>query len=905
MKIKATFIFIALMAFLSCGMYAQENGIKGKVVNRNGRVPIEGAKIVLMAGTERVAVTTATGEFSIMNIPVGTYTMSITADDFQPAQLNVKVENLVKDLNFITLVSDMVVNMQQDAAMVADFDTESASDAQAIPVILSSSKDVFDNIAGYKFNDIRFKNRGYESETQAVYLNGVYFNDALTGYSPWSLWSGLNEATRNQESITGLAISDYGISGFNGATNINARASQMRKGYRFSVVNASGQYRYRLMATVASGEKDNGWSYAISASARMGGNDWVKGVYYNAFAWFASVEKKFNDQHRLAFTVLGSPTERGTQGSSTQEVYDMIGSNYYNPNWGYQDGKIRNARVRNNNEPIAMLNYFYTPDDKFDLTAAVSYRFGKNGYSALDWYDAPDPRPDYYKNLPSYYYDDPYKASYIKEGWLSDWNIRQINWDKMYDVNRNSDDLRSQYVIEERHTDQKDLSAKIQASLKLSNSSKLALGGELRLNETSYYKKMKDLLGGDYWIDIDKFAERDFSSGDAIQNDLNNPNRIIHKGDKYGYNYLAHVQNYKGWFSYKYNKNGLEAYLAGEAGNTNFWREGLYRKGLFPDNSYGNSEKLNFFTYSAKGGIAYNIGGSQRIYANVAYIQSAPFFQEAFVSPRTRNTVVDSLTTDKTFSADINYSLRIQSIKLRVTGFYTTIKDQTNLISFYDDISRSFSNFAMSGIDQVNVGLEAGFSVPVATGLSAEGAISYGYYAYTSNPYVTQTVDNSNEIILDNERVYWKDYKIPSTPQTAINVGLDYKSPKNLYTGIDMSYYDAMYLDMNPVYRTDFAQVGLTAAESAVMRHQEMFKNAFVLNANIGKSWYIKNYNIGFSLEIKNILNNKNIKTGGYEQMRLKSNEDSNGNVVSYSRFDSKYFYMFGTTYYLNLYFRF
>ncbi len=72
-----------------------------------------------------------------------------------------------------------------------------------------------------------------------------------------------------------------------------------------------------------------------------------------------------------------------------------------------------------------------------------------------------------------------------------------------------------------------------------------------------------------------------------------------------------------------------------------------------------------------------------RIYANVAYIESAPFFQESFVSPRTRNSgCVDGLTTEKTMSADINYSLRLQGAKLRLTGFYTTIKDQTNLISF-------------------------------------------------------------------------------------------------------------------------------------------------------------------------------------------------------------------------------
>jgi hypothetical protein len=60
---------------------------------------------------------------------------------------------------------------------------------------------------------------------------------------------------------------------------------------------------------------------------------------------------------------------------------------------------------------------------------------------------------------------------------------------------------------------------------------------------------------------------------------------------------------------------------------------------------------------------------------------------------------------------------------------------------------------------------------------------------------------------------------------------------------------------------------------------------------------------LGVSLQVNNLLNTKNIRTGGYEQMRLR--EDESGTTVKYDRFDSKYFYLMGTTYYLNVYFRF
>ena len=112
---------------------------------------------------------------------------------------------------------------------------------------------------------------------------------------------------------------------------------------------------------------------------------------------------------------------------------------------------------------------------------------------------------------------------------------------------------------------------------------------------------------------------------------------------------------------------------------------------------------------------------------------------------------------------------------------------------------------------------------------------------------------------------------------------------------------------MNPLYRTDMATAGpdgtITAAEVDYMAAQEKFKGAVLVNASVGKSWYIKrNYQLGFSLQVKNILNNTDVRTGGYEQTRL---VDKTVSKERYYRFDSKYFYMSGINYMLNIYFRF
>ena len=903
---------IALLAacLLSLSAFAQNGGFKGQVISRVGKTGVKDARITVVNHQEKTVQTDKDGYFVVEGLEAGEYIVKIEADYFFPTQVNVEVAQVIMDIFTISL-TPQAVDGNPDESEFGEMDMESGDDAQSMPALLSSSRDVYDNISGYKFGAMRFKNRGYESSTQDIYINGIKFNEAVNGRANWSLWGGLNEAMRNQQRSTSYGTSTSGIGGPNGIVDINTKASDLRQGFRASLVNAAGMYRFRLMATYASGLMDNGWAYAFSVSTRQGTNDWMDGVYYNNWSYYGAVEKRFNDRNSLALTIFAAPTQRGVQGGTTQEVYDLMGSNFYNPNWGWQEGKMRNARVRDSHEPVFLLNYEYTPDDDFRMNVAASYRFGRNGYSALDWYDTQDPRPDYYRNLPSYYEEkDPWKAAMLTEAWKNDPNTQHLNWDRLYNVNYNSMGLegmrRSKYVIEERRQDQQDFNLAFNFDKRFNEIFSLEGGLNSRFNRTEFFKSMKDLLGGHYWLDVDQFAERDFGEGDQIQNDLNHPDRKIKVGDKYGYDYYAYTVENNLWATWRTKVSKFEGSLSAEIGNVQFWREGLYRKGLFPENSFGRSDAPTFLTYRAKLSAYYFLTAYNTLAANVAYMNDAPYFTESFISPRTRNTLARDLTTEKTFAVDLTYKLRTRWIDLRVTGFYSTIQDQTKLMSFYDDINRSFTNFSMRGIDQRNYGLEVGLEIPIYRGLSFRGAASVGDYRYTSNPLVTQTIDNSEKVILNDAKVRWEGYHVASTPQTAINLGLNFRSNNYWFAGIDVNYFDRLYIDMNPLYRTDYAHVGLNYEQSQIMAHQERFKPAWIVNANVGKSWYIqRKYNIGFSLEIKNILNNTNVRTGGYEQSRLRANKDANDNVLNYERFDSKYFYMYGTTYYLNIYFRF
>ncbi|MBO7265369.1 MAG: carboxypeptidase regulatory-like domain-containing protein [Alistipes sp.] len=972
------FLLTLLCATLSLVAYAQSGGMKGTVVSRTDREPISGVTISVN-GIAANCVTDTTGQFLISGLEEGQYQVTFSAAEFEDLTLMVRVKAMVHDMQQVVMVPNSMIIIDDSAFAELDSDVESAGDSNALPSTLSASKDLFNNIASYRFSEMRFKARGYDSQYQDVYLNGIRFNDALTSYGPWSLWSGLNDATRNQEITSGLTMSDFGVGGIGGTTNINARASQLRKGFRASVVNATQLYRFRAMVSYASGQLDNGWSYGFTLSTRQGGNGYVEGVYYNAYGYFFSAEKAFNNKHRLSATIMAAPTQRGAQQASTQEAYDLFGDNYYNPNVGYQNGKLRNSRVRTMHEPIAMLNYNWQISENTSLSAATSLRFGKNGYSALTWYKGEDPRPDYYRQLPSYYGDRLERRMILNkfaesndltlpftdvdletdrmkyQEFIENWNP-YIDFDGIIRDNKNGDidgrygdGHRAAAMIEERHTDQLDYNFAAQINHVFRGGSKLTAGIRARVNRTEYYTTVKDLLGGDYWLDVDKFAERDFGANElAYQNNMayyreHGQAQAVKEGDKYNYDYYAHVRQGQVWAQYEVKAGGFTADLGAELGASSMWREGLWEKGLFLNEnangnrnltSLGDSYKFNTITYKAKANLSYQFSGAHAIELNAAAIQDAPTFNNAFVSARTRNQLTPGIKAEKMYGFDVTYKLNLPWVRARLSAYYTQMLDQSKVISFYDDTQGSFTNFAMSGIDKRYMGLELGLSVPIAWGLSLQSAISLGDYVYTSNPEFTQMIDNSATDIV-HSIVKWEGMKVESTPQTAINVGLNFRGPNNWFASLDFNYYDRLYLSMNPMYRTQYLENELkriydfnnleTGRQKAEVirviddiRAQEEMGRAYTLSASIGKNWRIAyKYTLGFSLQVNNILNNQTIRTGGYEQMRLNKlsdpiifpNNEGELTIVkkptTYSRFNSKYFYMNGINYYLNVYFRF
>lgn len=916
-------LYTVLLIFFFLPALAQTAEIKGKVLDSYDN-PVAGASVSLL-NRRFETFTTVDGSFLLKEIPFGEYEITIQEEDYSTFVQAIKIESASLDLGVLPLQTSIGSDKTGEIpAVTLDDDVTESTPGTNVSGVLTASRDVFAFAAAYTFSAGRFKIRGYENNNFVTLMNGIPVVDLTTGNTMFYLWGGLNDVVRSRDNSTGLAAAVYDFGGIGGATYIDSRATKQRKQLQVSYSASNRAYENRLMLTYGSGIKTGGWSYAVSASRRWAQEGYIPGTFYDGISYFGSIEKIIGTKHSISLTAFGTPTKRGKAAPSVQEMYDIAGTNYYNPNWGYQNGEKRNAAVNTTHMPVAILMHDWKINDKTSLKTSAGYIFGKNINSALDWYNAPDPRPDFYRNLPGYS-DDPILAAQAAELLKNNEELRQLNWEHFYQSNNsnivtiqnvngiagnNVTGKRANYIIEDRIADHKIITVNSNLLTSISDVTELYGGISYQKQNTNYYKEVNDLLGADFYVDLNQYAEQDFPDDpNAIQNDLNNPNRIVKEGDRFGYDYEADINKGMIWLQPVFKFNKVDLFVSGQLTSTTFSRTGNVKNGLFPETSFGDSEKLDFFNYAAKGGTTYKINGRNFIVANAGYLTKAPEFQDAFISVRTRSQTVEKLSDEKIFAAEGGYLLKAPKMKLKAFVYLTDFSDQTKTVSFYHGDFRTFVNYTLSGIDTRHVGTELAAEFSVYKGVTVSGVAALGQYYYTSRPNAIVSADNNAGLLQSDETIYIKNFRVPGTPQNAYSLGLGYRAPQFWFINLSFNYFDEMWLEFNPTRRTTEA-VDLLDTEGELFDEiisQQKLDPQFTIDFFGGKSWKLnnqfqslkRNTFLVLNLGVNNILNNEEFITGGYEQLRFDFQEQNP------NRFAPKYFYGFGTNFFANLTLRF
>lgn len=913
---------ICTVFLLGFSALAQNTVVKGEVLDTYSNEPILDVEVDIL-GNNFLVRTDAEGIFEITGdaVPEGDQILLISKIGYLSQRIPVTIVS--GDVNEISTIL-LTVDLAEAEALIGIISLseeqldEDEGTSSNVSGLLQASRDVFLNAASFDFSATFFRPRGYDSESGKVLINGLEMNKLYDGRPQWSNWGGLNDVQRNQLFSMGMTPSDYTFGDLAGSTNMVMRASQYRKGGRISYASGNRSYRGRVMASYNSGLMANGWAYSVLVARRYANEGYNEGTLYDANSFFASVEKKLNDKHSLNFTAFYTPNRRGKSSANTQEVYDLKG-NRYNSYWGKQDGEIRNSRIKEVEEPVFMLNHFWNITPQTELNTNVGYQIGHTGNSRLGYDNAPNPDPAYYQKLPSFFlassdgpnYAGAYNAydRFVNDG--------QIDWYNIYETNILYGGTSRYYLYEDRNDD-KQLSANTILNSQITDNIQLTGAINYRNLNSHNYAKMLDLLGGNGYLDIDTF-----NLGDESQSDLNNPNRIIGEGDKFKYSYELDASQIDGFAQGQFSFRMVDFYLGGKIGQTSYQRNGLYRNGLYPDDSdsYGKSEKLEFTTYGVKGGLTYKITGKHAITANTAYFTTPPTMRNSFSNSRQNNRTVIGLKEETNFNVDASYVYRTPFIKARLTGYYTLIQDGSEISFFYADgisiqgrtATTAFIQEVLTDIDKRNVGLEFGIEGQVTPTIKLKGAAAIGQSTYSNNPELYITSDD----FVDPQffgKSYMKDYHVAGGPEQAYQIGFEYRDPDFWWFGVTANYFSNGYINISPLARTKNFYTDIDgmpfsdydADKARELLKQEKFDDYMLVNVVGGKSWRInRKYFVGFFASISNVLD-KQYKTGGFEQGRNANYRTLSKDVSNDTRvFGPKYWYGYGANYYLNVYLRF
>lgn len=922
LRLTLTGFFLLLLTTFT---FAQTSTLKGTLVDSLSKTPLPHINIVLK-GTVLNGQSGPDGTYEIQNVPYGNYQVEFQGEGYEgPSNYEIKVDKPLTDIGPVTLrVSVVAAQATVDIPTVSMTESElNEESSQNVSGVLTASRDPYLSASMFTFSNARFRNRGYDSENLTM-INNIPVEDLNVNRTVFGSWSGLNDVLRSRDYSYGLNPNSYAYGSLDGAMSIDAKASSQRRQFQVSYALSNRTYDNRIMATLGTGLLKGGWSFSGSISRRWAEEGYVAGTFYDSWSWYLSAEKRFGNDHSLSLTQFGTNTQNGRSTAVVQELYDLTGSHYYNPLWGYQNGEKRNSSVAHQQQPLTILSHEWKTSDRSTLETSLGYQSGTTGVTAIDWYNAPDPRPDYYRRLPSFI-EDPAIAAQVAELWRTDEDYRQVQWDDMYNVNRNNVEtienvggidgndvtgLRSRYIVEDRITDNQRIMFSMINNSNINDHVLLTTGFLYQDQQSRNYKKVDDLLGGEFYVDLNQFADLDYpDSIETAQNDLNNPNRILHTGDKFGYDYKMTLDKAAAWAQGQFKYDHFDFFGAFEVSQTKYHRTGYTRNGLFANDSYGDSKEYDFTNFSVKGGTTYKKDGRNYFLFNALYETRAPLAKNVFVSPRTRNTAIADPENEKIFSMEAGYLLRAPKLKIRATAFFTQFNDRTRTINFYHEDYNTFVNYTLTNIDQRHIGLEAGADANIGKGYSIVGAMSLGQYYYTSRQKGTITADNTAEILASNETIYSKDFFVAGGPQTALTAGLNYRSKKFWFVNANVNYYGNIYLDFNPARRTIAAVAPLNDSDPRWQSviDQEKADGQVTVDLFGGYSWKMNNrfhdlkHNtfLVFTAGITNLLNNKDLVTGGYEQPRFDfDNKDPD-------KFATRYFYGFGTTFFANVTLRF
>jgi hypothetical protein len=817
---------ILLLGLLPVVAIAQKGTFKGKVLDHATKEAVIGAYVYI--SKEYRAKAELDGSFVIKDIPYGEYEVKVSMFSYDTIYEKIIIDQPVvtqdfsmgntQEMDEVEVIGQLAVDRKTPVAVtrISAKEINEELGSQELPMVLNSTPGVHATQQGGGDGDARISIRGFSQRNVGVMIDGVPVNDMENGWVYWSNWFGLDQITNQIQVQRGLGATKLAMPSVGGTMNIITQPTGGKRQIKVNQEYGSGNF-LRTSLSYKSGKLKNGWGILFSGSYKEG-DGWVDGLYTRGAFYYLKIQKK-TGKHLTSLSAFGAPQEHA-QRSFNQPIYywnegyardlgitipegasgfNLNNGIRHNQHFGYitnSDGeRVVKAERRNYyHKPQITLKDFWRVNDKLSISNMAYMSIGRGGGERL-------------RNSGAVKLDE--------EGHI-DWDavIRGNQVINVFgqqfpsvDAAYHPDLLKSSQVLTASVNNHMWLGGISQFDYKLNKSWEISGGLDYRYYKGEHYTELRDLLGGNYWIN---------------NNDQNAISAMKQEGDKIGWqpyhNYRDGLVQWAGAFAQaEYSKgrwsafvnlssvvNGYkgidyhekrEIHLADTTlligGQDVVEYEGEIYHPNHPDLKYNQTDWKWIPGFTAKAGANFNITEKSNIFVNTGYLSRTP--QYSNVIDNNTNSFFEEILNENIIAFEAGYGYRSKKFSANVNGYYTYWENKPFPfgVSVPDpNDPTQFIRANVNGMDALHMGIEFDGVYKLFKNLSLEGMVSLGDWTWQSSETINVV---GQEFEFDAKGVH-----VGDAAQSTYAAAIRYEPIRNAYIKAKYTYFDRYYSDFDP-----------------------------------------------------------------------------------------------------------
>ena len=793
------------------------------VVNDKEGNPLVGANVVV-DGTDKGGVTDESGKYTIDVGASGDYGVTASYIGYSSLTNSVKVDDIVGTINFLLEIDAVSMSALEVLASRADKTTpvayttiskeemEVRLGSQDIPMILNTTPSVYATQQGGGAGDARINVRGFNQRNVAVMINGVPQNDMENGWVYWSNWDGVGDATSSIQMQRGLSAVNLATPSIGGTMNIITDPANKEKGGKFKQEVGEGGF---LKTSLNYNSGLIGDKLALSGTVvRKTGDGFIDGTWTDAWAYYFGGSYAVSDKQRFELYAIGAPQRHGqnlykqniatysqelagdidgydAEAFAVGEKFESEAGRFFNQNvapvdasytgqqyWYMYGAKTTdrfssdflNERENFFHKPLVNLNHFLTINDQVRLSSVAYWSGGSGGGTGT--YGSVSRTPAVEGN--SWYASSP---------WMWDWNSEIAQNSDNIDEEFSADENRSTGILRNSINRQSTLGLISKLNYVVSDELELQVGIDWRSANIEHAREVRDLLGGDYYVDY---------------SDDNAPDgKKVGLGDIIAYHDETTVDWLGSFLQGNYDTEKLNLYGMGGISTIGY----SYQDHFSIADEVVTAEAIT--TFQLKGGAVYNLDDRMSAFVNGGYVQKPPIMDNVIYND---GTVASDPTNETFLSTEIGGDYGSDKVALKVNGYNTQWKDRnlTKSVTTGQGDSGDTDVIFLTGVNQSHTGFEVEARVALHDMVDLDLALSKGTWKFAGDAegnYQENEYNENNEVIglKTTDYIYALDgLFVGDMPQTAYVGGLTIKPIKGLNIQGLFKMYDDNYSDWSP-----------------------------------------------------------------------------------------------------------